>query len=79
MSKVFEGILYNQLNDFMKDKLCNILNNDNNNNNNNNNINNNSNKQNRNNNYPELLKYQVDVRRGVAMRLGQVGIFSLGW
>ena len=44
MSKVFEGILYNQLNDFMKDKLCNILNNDNNNNNNNNNINNNNNK-----------------------------------
>ena len=25
MSKVFERILYNQLHDFMKDKLCNIL------------------------------------------------------
>ena len=25
MSKVFERILYNQLNDFMKDKLANIL------------------------------------------------------
>ena len=25
MSKVFERILYNQLNDFMKDKLTNIL------------------------------------------------------
>ena len=26
-----------------------------------------------------ILKYQVDVRRGIAVPQGQVGVFSLGW
>ena len=44
---------------------------------NNNNINNNNNKKNL--NPPVVLKYWVGIRRGIAMRHGQVGILSLGW
>ena len=43
-------------------------------NNNNINITNNNN-----NNPPVVLKCQVDIRWGIAMPHGQVGIFSLGW
>ena len=41
-----------------------------------NNINNNSNNNNNNNNNND---YRVDVRPGVAMPHGHVGVFSLGW
>ena len=48
-------------------------------NNDNNNNNNNNNNSNNNNNLPVVLKYQVSIRRGIAILDGQVGIFSIVW